>query len=317
VARTPELTDNDATPPTRRADGGGSSSWQKMFQPNYENAIMSSARHRAWSGMSATVKDLRCIGPFRAALQSDCARLGVILDSVGSRSNVRVHPNKATPVEIQSIHHMAYVPSGMPFWDYAERLLYLRHISFCFQENAVAELLDEDLDLQALSVPQLMFYDPALFHISKLFEIECESAVPSDPIYGDCLSIALLRRLANLKRTAHVAQPGRLTDRQMHRVSAYLREQLSEKITLQELASAANLSRSYFSRAFKASTGLTPHQWLLQERVKRAKEYLMAAHYTLADVALATGFGDQAHFTRIFSRLAGTSPANWRRDHRF
>ncbi len=73
--------------------------------------------------------------------------------------------------------------------------------------------------------------------------------------------------------------------------------------------------RHPFARAFRQTTGMPPHRWLLARRVDRAKELLAASPMRLADIALACGFADQSHFTKVFTRMAGTSPGAWRREH--
>jgi AraC family transcriptional regulator len=73
------------------------------------------------------------------------------------------------------------------------------------------------------------------------------------------------------------------------------------------------LSVSHFSRAFRRSMGAAPHNWLLTCRVEAAKEKLRDHRLTLSDVALACGFADQSHLTRVFTRIVGVSPGAWRR----
>ena len=89
---------------------------------------------------------------------------------------------------------------------------------------------------------------------------------------------------------------------------------LDEKVPLQELAQACRLSVSYFARAFRISTGLPPHRWLLHRRVERAKDLLAGTGLSLSEIALSCGFADQSHFTRIFCQMVGATPAAWRRD---
>jgi AraC-like DNA-binding protein len=73
------------------------------------------------------------------------------------------------------------------------------------------------------------------------------------------------------------------------------------------------LSTGHFSRAFRQSTGLSPHQWLLQRRIDAARACLRDRDMPLSEVALACGFADQSHFTGIFTRCVGVSPGAWRR----
>jgi AraC-like DNA-binding protein len=91
---------------------------------------------------------------------------------------------------------------------------------------------------------------------------------------------------------------------------------LGGDITLTAVASGCGLSLSYFIRAFKQSTGDPPHRWLLRQRVERAKELLRDPRMTLAEAALACGFADQSHFTRVFKVMAGAPPGVWRRNTR-
>ena len=106
---------------------------------------------------------------------------------------------------------------------------------------------------------------------------------------------------------------GGLATWQLNRVEEMLAADLRGDISLVDLASRCNLSASHFARAFRQSTGLSPHQWLLQRRVDEAKRLLRDRRLSLSEVALACGFGDQSHFTRVFTRLTGSSPGAWRR----
>ncbi len=88
---------------------------------------------------------------------------------------------------------------------------------------------------------------------------------------------------------------------------------LDANIRVADLAAPCGLSSSYFVQAFKKSTGMTPHRWLMQRRVEKAKELLRNSETPAADVALACGFANQSHFTRVFSSVVGCPPGEWRR----
>lgn len=100
---------------------------------------------------------------------------------------------------------------------------------------------------------------------------------------------------------------------QMRRVAALLLDDITADIGLDELAAECGYSRGHFIRAFKQATGLPPYRWLLHERVKRVQIYLSETTTPLADIALQCGFSDQAHMTRIFTKIIGLSPGAWRR----
>jgi AraC family transcriptional regulator len=103
---------------------------------------------------------------------------------------------------------------------------------------------------------------------------------------------------------------------QLRRAKEMLRGDLSENQSLPSVARACKLSVSHFSRAFKASTGVPPHQWLVTARIEMARELLIRTPTPLVEVAGICGFADQSHFTRIFSRVIGSSPRVWRRENR-
>jgi AraC-like DNA-binding protein len=82
------------------------------------------------------------------------------------------------------------------------------------------------------------------------------------------------------------------------------------------LAAACGLSRSHFAHAFRATTGVPPHKWLLLHRVRHACEMMERTDTCLAEIAHSCGFADQSHFSRTFRSVMGNSPAVWRRERR-
>ena len=101
---------------------------------------------------------------------------------------------------------------------------------------------------------------------------------------------------------------------QQSRAMAMLRSDLAETVRLCDLASECGLSASHFARCFKATFGISVHQSLIKFRVESAQNLLAHTRYPIADIAIQSGFSDQAAFTRTFKQLIGTSPARWRRD---
>lgn len=126
--------------------------------------------------------------------------------------------------------------------------------------------------------------------------------------------------------TAHVAQTygglqrisaparGGLARWQAKRACERLEADLGGKLSLQKIAAELDLSVSHFSRAFRISLGLPPHQWLLHQRVKIAKQLMSVRDLPLSEIAISAGFANQSHFTRVFSSIVGASPAVWRRE---
>jgi AraC family transcriptional regulator len=106
---------------------------------------------------------------------------------------------------------------------------------------------------------------------------------------------------------------GGLAPWQARRAEEILRANLDGRVRLEEVARECRLSVSHFSRAFRRTMGVAPHNWLLARRVEAAKEKLRDDRLSLSDVALVCGFADQSHLTRVFTRMVGVSPGVWRR----
>jgi AraC family transcriptional regulator len=107
---------------------------------------------------------------------------------------------------------------------------------------------------------------------------------------------------------------GGLAAWQERRAKQMMDAQLDGDIPIKVLAAECELSIAHFSRAFRASTGMAPHQWLMLRRIDAAKSLMRRRDLALSEIAVACGFADQSHFTRAFSKAVGTSPGGWRRE---
>ncbi|RRN63863.1 AraC family transcriptional regulator [Caulobacter sp. 602-1] len=113
---------------------------------------------------------------------------------------------------------------------------------------------------------------------------------------------------------APTVQPSGLAPWQAKRVSAYIDSNLGGAICLSDLARMARLSRGHFGRGFKRTFGERFHLFLTRKRVERAQALMTGTRLRLCDVACATGFADQSHFTRAFREITGATPGQWRRE---
>jgi len=105
---------------------------------------------------------------------------------------------------------------------------------------------------------------------------------------------------------------GRLAPWQERRAKEVISANL-RGMPLADVARECRLSASHFQRAFHRTVGMPAHKWLLSRRIELAKEKLRDGRSSLSDVALACGFSDQSHLTRVFNQLVGTSPGVWRK----
>jgi|SRR5579859_90515 len=106
---------------------------------------------------------------------------------------------------------------------------------------------------------------------------------------------------------------GGLAPWQEKRAKDMILNDLAGGTSLETIAEACGLSVGHFSRSFRQVTGVAPHAWLLQARVQRAMTLLRRRDETLTSIALACGFADHSHFTKVFTRHIGVSPSVWRR----
>lgn len=164
--------------------------------------------------------------------------------------------------------------------------------------------------------PGISVDDPVVRHL--LSAVRPAIAIPQEahPLFLDHVALALTAhvvcRYGGMSPDKGVPQGG-LAPWQERRAKELMMAFIGEEISLARLASECGLSARHFARAFRISTGVPPHRWLLRYRVERAKELLRTRVLSLADAALFCGFADQSHFTRVFTKLAGVSPGAWRR----
>jgi AraC family transcriptional regulator len=147
----------------------------------------------------------------------------------------------------------------------------------------------------------------------------------SDVLEGNGALDTLFRQqltdlLATRLLAAHTGSPttirpvtGGLAPKTLLRAIERLRSNSEADVSLAALASEAGLSRFHFCRAFKESTGLSPHAWLRQHQLEKAMEMLRDTDASVVSIAMALGYGSQTAFAAAFRRLTGETPSDWRR----
>jgi AraC family transcriptional regulator len=146
--------------------------------------------------------------------------------------------------------------------------------------------------------------------------IERASGFPSGQLFLQSIELALAAVLVqNYSLSVKARRPikGGLSEVCRRNVIDFVRSRISRDISLADMASVAGLSTTHFSHMFKKSLAQSPHQFLLHQRVQYAKELLSSLDLRMIDVALACGFKTQQHFARIFRKVCGLSPTEYRR----
>jgi AraC family transcriptional regulator len=269
---------------------------------------------KSWSGVSANIAEMRCDGKLHVDLGANAPRLSIVLEEVGGRFEIETRDWRSQNAAHESPQPLSLIAAGLDAHGRADGMRFMRHLVLQFDAATLAKMTDEALDLSSIFATRLMFADPIIMRLAQLFAEECTRDEPHSRLYGDNLSVALLLALSRLNapRPASIGN-GRLAPWQLRRVTEYLVAHVAEDVELQTMSDLVKMSRSYFSRAFKMSTGLAPHQWLMQARIAKAKELLLTSDHPLAQIAIDVGFADQAHFTRTFGRAVGESPGAWQR----
>jgi AraC family transcriptional regulator len=174
--------------------------------------------------------------------------------------------------------------------------------------QTAAELLAVD---QVELLPQTLLYDPLILQIALALKADLQSQKPGGRLYAETLTNALaVHLLRNYSSHHHKAlrRLGGLSATQLQLVIDYINDYLDQELSLDELAAIAQLSPYHFCRSFKQSTGLTPHQYVIRQRVEQAKRLLKDGKMKISEVAIACGFTHQSHLNRHFKRLTGVTP---------
>ncbi len=135
-------------------------------------------------------------------------------------------------------------------------------------------------------------------------------------VYTEGLVLAIIGRMLALQFSELIppAKPNTraLIEWRLNRTVDFIEANLESNLALSALAQSAGLSPMHFAAQFRAATGLKPHEYVLRRRIEAAKTLLSKQGNRPIDVAVSTGFRSQAHFTMVFKRLTGTTPARWK-----
>jgi len=197
------------------------------------------------------------------------------------------------------------------------------HSLLLYVPCAAFQALAEQVNVPRISA---LHYDPGVPVVDDIIRHIGFSLLPAlraperaNRLFTDHVMLALVAHTAQSyggMQTISRPLKGGLAPRQEKLSKEMLAGDLTGSMPLHEIAEACGLSVSHFSRAFRKSTGLAPHAWLLQARVEAAKAMLRRGNISLPTIAQVCGFADQSHFARVFGRRVGLSPSAWRKSTR-
>jgi AraC family transcriptional regulator len=166
-----------------------------------------------------------------------------------------------------------------------------------------------------LRAPPIGAHDPIMYGMAQAMVACMGNLDAAQPIFVEYMALAFHAHVVHAYGSVPERQivNGGLAPWQMKRVAEIVEANPGSNHTISLLAEECNLSSSYFARAFKETTGLAPHQWLTRKRVERARRLLAQTSMELSEIALACGFVDQSHFSRVFANQEKRSPGKWRK----
>jgi AraC family transcriptional regulator len=181
----------------------------------------------------------------------------------------------------------------------------------------VAKVAEEAFDLDPARVHfPVRYYDrssPEVIDTLTALRRELLTGGPGGRLCAESLAnvlvVQLIRQMSNRQGSNGVhGSGGRLARHALRAVEEYILANLDKNVSLADLADVAHLSEFHFARLFKQTTGLPPHQFVIYQRVERAKRLIAAGRLSLAQIAIDVGFSDQSQLNRHFKRLVGVTP---------
>lgn len=209
------------------------------------------------------------------------------------------------------------LPADMPRAWHLDHRGEVRHLHVYLEPALVRRVAAEaELNPDTLEVVEAFgARDPQLEHAALELLAELRAGGPGGRLYGDALgtvlAVQLLRRYSSVGAPV-LRGPAGLPRAALRHAADYVEEHLAQDLSLAAVAEAAGFSPYHFARLFKASTGLSPHQYVIRRRVERARTLLATTTWPLALIAREVGFASGSHLAQHFRRLLGASPSAYR-----
>jgi AraC-like DNA-binding protein len=235
---------------------------------------------------------------------------------------LREQTNRELFVDGKCVHRGSYAARTTSIVNHIEKPLAnllspFDNLMFTVPQIALDEIADERgvARVNQLSCPPGGVFDKTVWHLGNALLPALERPQEVGALYAQQVMLAINTYFAQTfggLRAANDAA-GTLAPWQFRRATEAMSSLSDDDLSLKELAAHCGLSVSYFVRAFKATTGDSPHRWILRHRIECSKAMLAHGNSSLIEIAAGCGFADQSHFTRMFKSFVGVTPAAWRR----
>ena len=207
-----------------------------------------------------------------------------------------------------------FIPAGQPsYWCQDKSGITCSPLFICLKPELIQQVAEaSDMDSRQFEFRHCFGQqDSQLHQIGMLILAELRSHGMMGKLYVESLTqilvIHLLRHYSTLTQPI-ASQNSSFSRIQLQQAIDYIHTYLNRDLSLTELASVVNISPTYFASLFKQEMGISPHQYVIQQRIERAKVMLMKTDLAIADIALQVGFSSQSHLTQQFKRFTGMTP---------
>jgi AraC family transcriptional regulator len=210
------------------------------------------------------------------------------------------------------------LPADLPYrWRANSTVSTIEWVHCYLEPTFVAQIAHESVNPDRVElVLTLKKADPLIHRLSLALKYSLEADGIGNRFYADSLATAIAAHLLRHYSTRHHRFPeyeDGLSKPKLRQAFEYIEAHLTEDILLSAIATELGMSQYYFCQLFKRSTGMTPHQYLIAQRIERAKHLLNKPELTITFVALECGFANQSHFAKCFRQYTGMNPKEFRK----
>lgn len=288
---------------------------EDYFETDQRGEVLLSSKSRAWTNIEV-VRARHCLRRIVARTETNIVAL-----YVGKPSAATYYNNGRRHNVVQRKGGVSILPATTLIdyeCDGRDNEDIFLHLETAF---LVRTALECDLKIGAAElVPKYGDEDSQVVQTAIALWSQLESRLPGERLFADSaatlLAVHLLRKYGSIVPSSFREYRGGLAPAKLRRATEFINEHLEQNMCLREIAAATGMSEYYFARLFKQSTGLAPHQYVLKQRVDRAKQLLIKSELPLVEIGLATGFQSQSHFTKVFGKFTGIPPSKYREDER-
>ena len=183
------------------------------------------------------------------------------------------------------------------------------------EPDAISKILPNDLDNKNIELlPHFAQADPLIYHLGLSLKKALQVNTLDSRFYAESLSVALIAHLMQFYTAKNpIANDVLSEDAQIKQAKDYIHAYLTEKLSLQAIADTVGMSKYHFCRIFKQSTGLSPWQYVIQQRIELAKQLLKNSQLSIGQISDRLGYSNSNQFTNFFRQHTGITPSDFRK----